>query len=146
VNDTEAQEAHDTFMAMADFVGCLENLIGLAKQSLAGPPQGGFYVVVVPMTGKATCQSFDNLDDLVAHLRSLHGQEVQVFPFTGTRLRISKGGDYLFSPWGNHALFVANQADEPDEDGFMGVTTQFSPPPSEVVTFDEESEHEDDED
>jgi hypothetical protein len=132
-------------MLMSQFIGYLENLIRLATTSIGKMPEGAFFCVVVPMAGRAICHSHAHADGLVAELRSLYGQETQVFAFNGTRLGIAKGGGYLFTPWGNYPLYVQNPAAEPDDDGFMGDVPQFVAPPAEPENGDDEDEDEEDE-
>lgn len=134
-------------MTMSEFIGYLENLARMAKQAIGRPPEGQFFCVVVPATGRAKCHSHPSVEALVEELRGLYGQETQVFAFNGQRLAISKGGQYLFTPWGQHALFVHDPAAEPDDEGFMGDAPQLvqPPPPPAPEEDDDGDDDEDDE-
>jgi hypothetical protein len=135
-------------MLMSEFVGYISNVCRLAQQAIIKPPEGKFFAVVVPPVGKAICHTHDTLDDLVAELQAYHGHDTQVFGFGGQRFKTSRGGNVLFTPWGNRLLSVQDPAAEAeDDDGFMGDMPQLIQPQSLVsetdeIDFDENSEGE----
>jgi hypothetical protein len=133
-------------MLVSEFLGYVSNMVRLAQESIVRPPEGTFFLVEVPPAGKAACRTFATLDELVACARTFHGKDTQLFCFVGRRLRVSKGGNYLFTPWGNHPLFLVDDAGEEDEDGFMGEVPHFVPPVASPVGTDPDEEDEDEED
>lgn len=83
------------------------------------PPQR-HYLVVVPDDAPATCEVFSDLPEMVARLRVLHSQPVQVFPFSGTRLVITHPPRYLLSELGRWPLFDTTTDSGVDPDGRLG--------------------------
>lgn len=82
-----------------------------------------YHAAVLAADGNLTTQSFDTLDELTAHLKTLVDRDVSVACFAGTRLGISKPPfRHLLTPWGPQPLFDAPTDNlEEDESGYLGL-------------------------
>lgn len=80
-----------------------------------------FYAAILDVEGEYSVEEFATLDELVVRIKSLVNQDVSVFSFCGTQLKISKPpARHLMTPWGNKPLFDSNDALEVDEKGYLG--------------------------
>ena len=82
-----------------------------------------YHAVVIPDAGEARVVSFKTPASLAAALQNLEGQSVHVIPFTGNRLRITKGPYRYLEVDGEYiALFSIPDANtlEFDDGGYLG--------------------------
>lgn len=92
-----------------------------------------FYAAILDVEGEYSVEEFDTLDALVARIKSLVNQDVSVFSFCGTQLKISKPpARHLMTPWGNKPLFDINDALEVDEKGYLGADPIYLHEPPQV--------------
>lgn len=92
-----------------------------------------FYAAILDIEGEYTVEEFDTLDALVARIKSLVNQDVSVFSFCGTQLKISKPpARHLMTPWGNKPLFDINDALEVDEKGYLGADPIYLHEPPQI--------------
>jgi hypothetical protein len=93
------------------------------SQSETSDPGVKYHVVVIPDMGEVQVISFETSAELVAGLQNLEGQSVHVIPFTGNRLRITKGPYRYLEVDGKYiALFSIPDAKtlEFDDGGYLG--------------------------
>lgn len=96
------------------------------------PPEPKFYACVLNHDGQFSVEEFATLEQLQARLIALIDQDVSVFSFVGTQLKVSKPPfRHLLTPWGAKPLFVVPTDDlEPDDTGYLGVDpVHFEEPP-----------------
>jgi hypothetical protein len=98
------------------------------KEAAAGAADGeaekiSFHAAVLNHDGTYFTQEFETLDELVAYLKARVNQDVSVFAFRGTRLKISKPPmRHLLVPGQEPIpLFEAPTDFEEDETGYLGV-------------------------
>lgn len=73
-----------------DLCNDLMALLSSASQSLQQPPDQ-LALVVIPDTGRATVERFDDIHELVLRLRNLYNQPgIQVVPFRGEPLTLTR--------------------------------------------------------
>lgn len=88
----------------------------------AEAPAPKFYLVILHADGDLSLEEHETLQELVARIKKLVNQDVSVFSFSGTQLRISKPPfRHLITPWGPQPLFDMDTGNlEPDETGYLG--------------------------
>lgn len=92
-----------------------------------------FYAAILDVEGEYSVEEFDTLDALVTRIKSLVNQDVSVFSFCGTQLKISKPpARHLMTPWGNKPLFDINDALEVDEKGYLGADPIYLHEPPQI--------------
>jgi hypothetical protein len=132
---------------IARFLELLAEVTQLALQAHHKPPDGEWWLVLVPPVGRATARSYPSIGEVVDVLRGYHGQEVQGFVFNGIRVRTAAGGNYLLAPQGPISLFNPPGSPEAeDDDGFMGQEPVPAPSPSSAGGSEELEDEEDEED
>ena len=97
-----------------------------------------FYLVILHADGDLSLEEHDTLQDLVVRIKKLVNQDVSVFSFAGTQLRISKPPfRHLITPWGPQPLFDLDAGKlEPDDTGYLGVDPIHLADPPEIKTPD----------
>lgn len=88
----------------------------------AEAPETKFYLVILHPDGDLSLEEHDTLQELVGRIKALVNQDVSVFSFSGTQLRISKPPfRHLITPWGPQPLFELDDKNlEPDDTGYLG--------------------------
>lgn len=88
-----------------------------------------YLLVVVPRAGRAECLEFDAEEDWVHAIRQRVGQDVQVFPMTGYRWRVTRGPHrHLVGPVDQKIpLFSVTESDV-DPDGWLSDPTDTDTP------------------
>lgn len=93
-----------------------------------------FYAAILNESGDYTVESFETLEALVARIKSLVNQDVSVFAFCGTQLKISKPpARHLMTPWGNLPLFDISADLVPDDKGYLGADPIYLHEPPQIA-------------
>ena len=82
-----------------------------------------FHLIVVPHDDWPSCETYQDVDQLIAAIRRRVGSECHLYPVMGERLRITTGNlKYLKTPFGSLPLFDVDEQGVVDgeEDGWVG--------------------------
>lgn len=129
----------------ADMFQQLNTAFTWCATQLAAHEQARLFLVVVPDAGTATCETYDELDVLLARVAELRGQRCQAFIFNGVRWRIQQQPHWgVFDGNVVHPLDQSNAAPPIDDSVLYTPPTlehiaQVSPPAAGLsgAAFDE---------
>lgn len=93
-----------------------------------------FYAAILNAEGDYTVESFETIELLTEKIKSLVNQDVSVFAFCGTQLKISRPpARHLMTPWGNFPLFDMNTELVPDDNGYLGADPVYLQEPPQIT-------------